>query len=63
MSQAIGLIVLAGYQLAAIATFAKLTFLDGYAYNWWNWILVIPINFFLSEIWPIYWLIIRPIIG
>ncbi len=44
-------------------TFIYLTFFDGYDYNWWNWLIVIPINVFLSQIWPIYWLILRPIMG
>lgn len=48
------------YNLAAIATFIKLTLLDGYVYTWWNWIIVIPINGFLAAIWPIYWVLIRP---
>ncbi|MCR5872263.1 MULTISPECIES: hypothetical protein [unclassified Sphingomonas] len=49
------------WQLGALATMVKLTFLDGYVYTWVNWIWAIPINLFLSEIWPIYWLILRPI--
>jgi hypothetical protein len=58
----VGLAFLA-YQLASLATFVKLTFLDDYPYNWWNWIIAIPVNVFLSEIWPIYWLILRPLFG
>ena len=58
-----GVILTIGYQLLSIATFAKLTFFDGYVYNWWNWIIAIPVNLFLSEILPIYWLILRPIFG
>lgn len=49
------------YQLGALATLVKLTFFDGYVYNWWNWIIALPVNLFLSEIWPLYWLIIRPL--
>lgn len=49
------------YFLGQIATFGKLTFFDDYAYNWWNWLIVVPINTFLSVIWPIYWAILRPI--
>ena len=26
-------------------------------YNWWNWIVLIPLNFIVAEFWPIYWLI------
>ena len=55
--------VLLGYQVGSIATFMKLTFFDHYVYSWWNWIIAIPVNIFLSEIWPIYWLILRPIFG
>lgn len=51
------------WQLAAIATFIKLTFFDGYDYNAWNWLIAVPVNLFLAEIWPIYWLILRPIFG
>jgi len=52
-----------GYNLVLLGTFIKLTFLDGYDYTWWNWIIVIPLNIFLSAIWPIYWLILRPLFG
>ena len=51
------------YWLGFVATFAQLTFLDGYPYNWWNWIIVVPINGFLATIWPLYWFIIEPFIG
>jgi len=55
--------VLLGYQLVCLGTFVKLTFFDGYDYNWWNWFIAISVNVFLSEIWPIYWLILRPLFG
>ncbi|MBX3596019.1 MAG: hypothetical protein KF874_00470 [Rhizobiaceae bacterium] len=42
-----------------VATFIYLTFFDGFTYNWWNWLFVIPINIFLSTIWPIYWAILH----
>ena len=51
------------WQIASVATLIKLMFFDGTNYNWWNWIIIIPINFFLAEIWPIYWLILRPLFG
>ncbi|CAN5348643.1 hypothetical protein BH10PSE12_BH10PSE12_18750 [soil metagenome] len=51
------------YQLISFGTFIKLTLLDHYPYTWWNWIFVVPLNAFLAEIWPIYWLILRPIFG
>ncbi|MBJ9895254.1 hypothetical protein [Burkholderia cenocepacia] len=46
-----------------LATFAKLTFFDGCHYNWWNWIIALPLNEFLAAIWPIYWVILRPLFG
>ena len=58
-----GVIALLVWQVGSIATFIKLTFLDGYIYTWWNWIIAVPINIFLGEIWPIYWAILRPIFG
>lgn len=57
------LILILIWQLGSIATFIKLTFLDGYVYTWWNWIIAIPVNAFLAEIWPIYWAILRPLLG
>jgi hypothetical protein len=47
------------YITGNLATFGKLTFLDGYGYNWWSWPIVIPINEFLAAIWPLYWGILR----
>jgi hypothetical protein len=44
------------------ATFIYLSFFDGYVYTWWNWLIVVPINIFLGTIWPIYWLLLRPLI-
>lgn len=58
-----GLLLFYGYQAASIATLIYLMFFDGYVYTWWNWIIAIPVNFFISEIWPIYWIILRPIFG
>ena len=51
------------WQFCSLCTFISLTFYDGVDYNWWNWIIILPGNAFLGEIWPIYWLIIRPIFG
>lgn len=51
------------YALADLATFIYLTFFDGYVYNAWNWIIAIPVNFFLATIWPIYWLVLKPLLG
>lgn len=57
------LLVLLIWQIGSIVNFIYLTFFDGTDYNWWNWAIIIPVNAFLSEIWPIYWLILRPIFG
>jgi len=48
-----------GYILGQIATMVYLTFLDGYAYTWWNWIIALPVNLFLSTIWPLYWAVLH----
>jgi len=47
------------YWIGNVGTFIKLTFFDGYVYNWWNWMIAVPINEFLALIWPIYWAILR----
>ena len=47
------------YFVGDTVTFVVLTFFNGYVYNWWNWIIAIPVNFFLAMIWPLYWGIIR----
>lgn len=47
------------YPAAGLATFVYLTFFDGYIYTAWNWIIAIPINLFLSGIWPLYWLVLH----
>jgi hypothetical protein len=49
--------------IASPATFIKLTFFSGYTYTAWNWLVAIPINMFLSQIWPIYWLILKPLMA
>ena len=51
------------YHIGAVATFGFLTFFDGTVYNWWNWLIIVPVNLFLGEIWPIYWAILRPFVG
>lgn len=55
--------ILLFYELPSIATFIYLTFFDGYPYNAWNWLIAVPVNVFLAQIWPIYWLILRPLLG
>ena len=52
---------MAAWQQGAIGTFVQLTFFTGTAYTWWNWIIIIPVNGFLAEIWPLYWIAIRPL--
>jgi len=47
------------YTVPFWVTFIYLTFFDDYAYTAWNWLIVIPINLFLSMIWPIYWTILH----
>lgn len=63
LKQIAATVALVIYELAAWATFGKLTFFDGTIYNWWNWGILLPINGFLGQIWPLYWLILRPIFG
>jgi hypothetical protein len=38
------------YLIGDVATFIYLTFFDGYVYNAWNWLIAIPVNFFLATI-------------
>lgn len=52
--------LLVAYCCGDLATFVKLTFFDGYSYNWWNWLVAVPANLLLSAIWPFYWTVIRP---
>jgi hypothetical protein len=47
------------YELVAWATSVTLTFFDGYVYNAWNWLIVIPVNVLLGQLWPVHWLVIR----
>lgn len=63
MKGKIGGFLLIVYYLGAPATFVYLTFLDGYHYTWWNWLIAVPVNIFLSGFWPAYWLIGRPLFG
>lgn len=52
-------IVVAGYQVIALGTAVYLSLFDGYAYNAWNWLVAVPINLLLGEIWPLYWGLLR----
>lgn len=63
MSDTAKLLLLIIWQIGSIGTFVYLTLFDGYTYTWWNWIIAIPVNAVLGEIWPIYWLILRPLFG
>lgn len=49
------------WQIGGLTTLVWLMVEDWPDINWWNWIIFIPVNFFLAEIWPIYWLILRPL--
>jgi len=49
------------YLLGDIATFIYLVVTN--SYSWWNWIVLIPIDFFLASIWPIYWVVLVPMFG
>jgi len=53
---------LIAWQIGSIIT-AILLFTDGTNWTWWNWIVIVTINLFLAEIWPLYWLLIRPFFG
>jgi hypothetical protein len=55
--------LIAVYQVVSIWTFVYLTFFDGYPYNAWNWLIAVPVNMFLAEIWPIYWIILNPLMS
>lgn len=46
-----------------IATMVYLIFFDGYSYTWWNWLIAVPVDFILGSLWPIYWVILRPLMG
>jgi hypothetical protein len=63
MNEVVKIAALGIYWIGNLATFGKLTFFDSYQYTWWNWIIVVPINEFLAMIWPIYWVILRPLFG
>lgn len=48
------------YLIGDFIAFMYFTFFTDYAYTWWNWIFVIPLNMILSVMWPIslpmYWI-------
>lgn len=51
------------YIAGDLATMVYLMFFDGYTYNAWNWLIAIPVDIILGSIWPIYWAVLRPILG
>ena len=51
------------YELIGWVTFVYLMFFNGYQYNYWNWLIAILVNLFLSQTWPIYWAILHWIYG
>lgn len=51
--------ILGIYVAAQCLTFVILTFFGGYDYNSWSWLIAVPVNAFLSFIWPIYWGLLR----
>ena len=55
-----GKILMITYLIVDLTTFVYLTFFDDFPYNWWNWLIAVPINGFLAQIWPVYWLVLRP---
>ena len=55
INTALGIIYGFGY----IFTFVYLTFISDYDYNAWNWAIAIPVNLFISAMWPIYWAILH----
>jgi hypothetical protein len=57
MKETPGLIAIIAYHLGSLATLGYLLFFDGTHYTWWNWILIVPLDIFLAEIFPFYWLL------
>jgi hypothetical protein len=58
-----GTIAIWVHLVASTATQIYLFVEDWPRLNGWNWIIILPIDFFLGEIWPIFWLILRPLLG
>lgn len=49
------------YQVGLVGTWVFLMFFDGKSYQWWGWILAAGINGAIASFWPVYWIIIRPV--
>ncbi len=47
------------YVITWIGTFAYITYIDFSDMNWWNWMILVPINAFQSFFWPIYWIFLH----
>jgi hypothetical protein len=56
LKASLGWILFYAYDVIGVATFIYLDFFDGYVYNWYNWIVAIPVNGFFSMLWPMYWI-------
>lgn len=56
-------VLLVAWAAGNAATFVWLTFFEGYVYTAWNWIVAVPVNFILAAMWPIYWAVLRPLMG
>lgn len=52
-----GAVTLWVYTAIGVCTFIFLMFFDGYTYTWWNWPIAVATSWFLSLIWPIYWIL------
>lgn len=51
------------YNAAALATFVHLMWVETAPTSWWQWIYLSLVNAYLSGLWPIFWLILRPAFG
>lgn len=45
------------YGIGALATLVYLLAFSPGHFNAWNWLIVVPLDIFLSGIWPVYWLL------
>jgi len=51
--------LIAAYVIADIATLVYLLVMDAPDFNAWNWLIIIPVDIFLAQIWPIYWAVLH----
>lgn len=54
-----GYILLVFWQIAAFATFVFLMIEDWPDIGPVNWLILVPLNGFLAQIWPVYWAILH----